>query len=85
MKNDYDSGADKAKESKPTFQEKNTIWPLPEAAKSAPSLDMTLFGPDALGSEIATTPMYAKKANANVVDKGVFTHKDNMISPDGSY
>lgn len=70
---------------KPSFKEKNDIWPVDDAAGKKPGLETSLFGPDALGSSIATTPMYAKKGKGGMVDTKVFAHKDNMISPDANY
>ncbi len=85
MKNDKDSKADNMKSSKPTFKEANDIGPVADAKGKNPALETSLFGPDALGSEIATTPKYAKKGKGGMVDKGVFASKENQISPDGNY
>ena len=70
---------------KPSFKEKNDIFPVSDAKKKNPGLDKSLFGQDALGSEINSTKKYAKKGKGASVNKSVASTKPNVISPTSDY
>lgn len=71
---------------KPSFKEKNDIFPVLEASTNKGSMDMSMFSKDALGSEIPTNGKYAKKGSG-VADamSGCSYIKENQIAPDASY
>jgi len=83
MRNNKTKG-ENMKTSKPSYTEKNKIWPQEDAAKTKGSLDMSMFSKDALGSEIATTKGYEKTGSKNAVQACGYI-KENMIAPDATY
>lgn len=83
MRNDK-TKAEMPKEKKPSFKEKNDIFPVDDASKKKGSMDMSIFSKDALGSEIATTKGYEKKGKGGMVEACGYK-KENMIAPDANY
>lgn len=68
------------------FDEKAKIWPTDDAKKSNPKMETSLFGEDALGSEIPATDEYAAGSKKEYFQKGVFDHKmPNTILPTTDY
>ncbi len=66
---------------KPSFKEKNDIAPVAQAKKKNAALQTSLFGDNALKSEIKTSPNYASKTKGTV-DKSVSCLDANSIWPD---
>lgn len=73
------------KKGKPSFVEKNQIWPADEAKGKNSSMEASMFSKEALSSDIPPDGRFAKKGKGGTVDKSVFAHKDNMMSPDANY
>jgi len=72
---------------KPSFKEKNDVGPVSGGKKKNAPLTKSLFGEDALGSEINATKKYAKKGKGGRVSltSGVAKPKPNVISPTSDY
>ena len=70
---------------KPSFTAKNTISPTDAGKKKNAPLQMSLFGDDALKSDLPASPKYAKKGKGGTVNTGVAKSKPNQISPDANY
>lgn len=68
------------------FNNDPTVAPSPDEKKPNKKLEMSLFGPDALESQVATTPDYAAKSKKGYFNENAWKHiEDNEVSPTTNY
>ena len=67
------------------FEEHPDIYPEGEDKGSNPKLEESMFGEEALGSEIPATNDYAPKSKKEYFSDKVFDHKPNTMLPTSEY